>query len=187
MRKALRKYGFQILLNVIMVPLVMFAATKIQHAYIVNSQIEATPIGVVTPADGHFTNLYATSTLTTPVGIFSGLAAGNCVQTTTGGQLTTTGFSCLEPFNGTSGYQTVRVNGQVIYFVWGQTANFDTGPSSVTFPITLPHGCLIQPMLTQNQDISTTTRQWESGACTTTGFSARNDGLGQAGYLVIGY
>lgn len=83
MRKALRKYGFQILLNVIMVPLVMFAATKIQHAYIVNSQIEATTIGAVTPSTGVF------SALTD-----SALTSGKCVQAGAGGVLGTTSLPC---------------------------------------------------------------------------------------------
>lgn len=87
-------------------------------------------------------------------------------------------------FTGSSGYQPLS-NGLILE--WGETTNFDTGPTTVTLPFTFPHGCLMPPQLTDNSDISTTARIWLSGSCTTTNFSARNDGMGQAHYFVIGW
>jgi hypothetical protein len=70
---------------------------------------------------------------------------------------------------------------------WGETTNFDTGPTTVSFPLQFPHACLMPPQLTDNADVSTAARIWESGSCTTTGFLARNDGTGQAHWFAIGF
>lgn len=87
-------------------------------------------------------------------------------------------------FSGGSGYQVLQSG---LILEWGETSNFDTGPVTVTFPFAFPHACLMPPQLTDNSDISITTRIWESGSCTSTGFTARNNGSGQAHYFAIGY
>jgi hypothetical protein len=92
--------------------------------------------------------------------------------------------------NGNGCYEVV--NGVV--HEWGVTASFDTGPSSVTLPFTMP-AALESVEITQCYDssgtgcsgASTVTRQWESGSWTTTGFSVRNDGAGQARWDAWGH
>lgn len=87
-------------------------------------------------------------------------------------------------FTGSSGYQVLPTG---LILEWGETSNFDSGPTTVTFPLAFPHGCLMIPQLTGNRDVSATTREWNSGSCTTTGFQVGNDGSGQAHYFVIGW
>ena len=110
--------------------------------------------------------------------------SGNCPQWDAAGGLSDTGAPCGNAFTGTSGYQTLPGG---LILEWGETTNFDTGPTTVTLPLPFPHACLMPAQLTNNSDISTTTREWESGSCTTTNFVARNDGSGQAHYFVIGW
>jgi hypothetical protein len=102
------------------------------------------------------------------------------------GDLTSTGSACATnpTFTGGSGYQLLPSG---LTLEWGTTPTFDTGPVTVTFPLAFAHACLMKPMLTQDLNVSVTTRLWESGSCTTTNFVVRNDGNGAATYFVIGW
>lgn len=90
----------------------------------------------------------------------------------------------LPSFTGTSHYQ-ILPGGLILE--WGITPTFDTGPTTITFPLTFPHACLMSPQLTDDADVSTTSRIWESGSCTTSTFVARNDGNGAAHWFAIGW
>lgn len=90
--------------------------------------------------------------------------------------------SLLAGFSPSGG--TVTLPGGLI-IKWGLTASFDTGPVTTTFPVAFPTSCFVV-MLTQNQDYSVVTRQWEVGSLTTSSFACRNDGNGQAFWLALG-
>jgi hypothetical protein len=204
MKKTLAALGaaFILLAVLLFAPIVKVKGatpTNLFSVLITGSDIESTPIGASSPSTGAFTSLSSTGgslngtigTTTPTLGSFtsviaSSLTPGNCIQAATGGLLTTTTSPCLASptFTGSSGFQ-VLPSGLILE--WGETTNFDTGPTIVSFPLQFPHACLMPPQLTDNADVSTAARIWESGSCTITGFTARNDGTGQAHWFAIGF
>jgi hypothetical protein len=204
MKKTLAALGaaFLLLAVVLFAPVVKVKGatpTNLFSVLITQSEIESTPIGATSPSTGAFTSLSSTGgslngtigTTTPTLGSFTSVLAstltpGNCVQAATAGLLVTTTSPCLASptFTGSSGFQ-VLPSGLILE--WGETTNFDTGPTTVSFPLQFPHACLMPPQLTDNADVSTAARIWESGSCTTTGFLARNDGTGQAHWFAIGF
>jgi hypothetical protein len=214
MKKTLAALGaaFVLLAVLLFAPIVKVKGatpTNLFSVLITQSEIESTPIGASSPSTGAFTSLNASTgafgslssnggtlngtigTTTPNLGSFtsvlsSSLTPGNCVQAATAGLLVTTTSPCLASptFTGSSGFQ-VLPSGLILE--WGETTNFDTGPMTVSFPLQFPHACLMPPQLTDNSDVSTTSRIWLSGNCTVTGFTARNDGTGQAHWFAIGF
>jgi hypothetical protein len=204
MKKTLAALGaaFLLLAVLLFAPIVKVKGatpTNLFSVLITGSDIESTTIGASSPSTGAFTSLSSTGgslngtigTTTPTLGSFtsviaSSLTPGNCIQSATGGLLVTTTSPCLASptFTGSSGFQ-VLPSGLILE--WGETTNFDTGPTTVSFPLQFPHTCLMPPQLTDNADVSTAARIWESGSCTTTGFLARNDGTGQAHWFAIGF
>lgn len=167
-------------------------------------------------AVGPATGLYAFDV----VGVGTQVGRTEVVLNTVNGSsdLATDGFAVVSNAGGTSGKpacwdgtnagvqncpsfipRTCNVNGcysegpDGVIHEWGVTASFDTGPSSVTLPFSMPTA-LESVQVTQCFDASagcsggsTTTRQWESGSWSTTGFSVRNDGAGQARWDAWGH
>ncbi len=85
-------------------------------------------------------------------------------------------------FTGLSGYQTL-ISGLIVE--WGTTPSFDTGPYTITLPLTLPHSCLWS--MAGDNIASSSRRIFASGNCTTTSVQIKNDGSGVGNWEVIGW
>jgi len=91
-------------------------------------------------------------------------------------------------FTGTSGFQTL---GDGLILEWGTTGDFDTGPQTVTFPLTFPNGCL-WAQTGQYQDSGTQAQETlivPTGGviCTTTQLTLRNNGVTNQTWFAIGH
>jgi Putative tail fiber protein gp53-like, C-terminal len=116
--------------------------------------------------------------------------ATHCVNWDSLGGIGDSGSACATTpaFTGTSGYQTL---GSGLIIEWGTTGSFDTGPVTVTFPLTFPHACLFA-QTGQYQDSGTQAQETlivpTSGSiCTTVTMTMRNNGRTNQTWMAIGY
>lgn len=149
-------------------------------------------IGVGSQVSRTVLNVNATASLSTDPFIVNTAAAGtsgNCMKWDSIGGAGDSGGPCTIGTSVTSstGQLTVPASPAAIIFKWGVTPTFDTGPITISFSTPFPHGCLAPPQLTDNRDVSPTSRIWQSGSCTASSFLVGNDGNGSAWWVAIGW
>jgi hypothetical protein len=158
------------------------------------STINDTPIGQTTPEPGTFTTLIGAITgstvddtiigQTTPeAGTFTTLKGNTVAGSDNSTNAATTAwvrtFLAVAPSSG-----FVQLAGGLI-IQWGTTPSFDTGPESITFPLTFPNACW-QVIICDNNG-SSSRRIFSSGSVSSSGFSAMNDGNGLGNWIAVGY
>ena len=162
----MRKYFGQIALMIVMVPLIMWGATKIQHAAIVSSTLDSSPVGSVTPSSGAFTSLSA-----------SGLAGSGtrCAHVNASGLFSAATADCATAYPNTiaSGYQILPSG---LIMEWG-LADSSSSTYSLSFPLTFPTAVLSITFGTGNYDTNASRNvcYLQSPAPTTSGGTVKTD------------
>lgn len=137
-----------------------------------SSTVDSTPIGSTAPSTGAFTTL----TATTPA---SNDDSTNAATTA----WTLLGFAASL---GSSGYIKFPSWLGGLALQWGITSQFDTGPTSIGFPLSFSSACYVVFATDYFGLGNTASRIWSIESWNTGSFSVHNNGLGAATWFAIG-